>query len=116
VFNFKRLIQKYSKYPVYILRETEGDNDWKQGGIWVPGKIEEIEIEGAVVPLSNEDLKFDEGGTYNFEDRKLYCYKEISKGEKIKHKDKIYMVLERKDYTDFDDGLFIYILKRGEAD
>ena len=110
------MIKKYSKHPVYILRETEGYHDYSKGGIWVPGGIEEIEIEGAVVPLSNEDLKFDEGGTYNFEDRKLYCYKEISKGEKIKHKDKTYTILERKNYSDFDDGLFIYFIKRGEVD
>lgn len=116
MFNFKRLIKKYSKHPVYLLREGEGHHDYGQGGLWVPGETEEVEIEGAVVPLSNEDLKFDEGGTYNQEDRKLYCYQEISKGEKIKHKDKIYTVLERKDYTDFDDGLYIYFIKRGETD
>ena len=112
MFNFKRLIKKYSKEPVYILRETEGYYDWEQGGIWVPGGEEEIEIEGAVVPLSNEDLQFDEGGTYNFEDRKLYCYEDIDKGEKIKHKEKIYTVMEKKDYSDFDEGLSIYFLKR----
>lgn len=122
MFNFKRLVKKYSKYPAYLLKETQGYNDYSKGGVWVHGEIEEIEIEGAVVPLSNEDLKFDEGGTYDFEDRKLYCYKEISKGEKIKHKDKIYRVLERKPYGDFDegdledDGLFIYFIKRGEVD
>jgi len=110
------LIKKYRKHPVYILRETEGYHDYSKGGIWVPGVIEEVEIEGAVVPLTNEDLKFDEGGTYNFEDRKLYSYNEISNGEKIKHKDKTYTVLERKDYSDFDKGLYIYFMKRGEVD
>ena len=112
MFNFKRLINKYSKEPVYLLRETEGYHDYSKGGIWVPEEIEEIEIEGAVVPLTNEDLRFDEGGTYSFEDRKLYCYKEISKGEKIKHKEKIYTVIEKKDYSDFAEGLSIYFLKR----
>ena len=110
------MVKKYSKEPVYILRETEGYHDYSKGGIWVPGVIEEVEIEGAVVPLTNEDLRFDEGGTYNFEDRKLYCYEEMDKGEKVKHKDKVYTVLERKDYSDFDEGLFIYFIKRGGID
>lgn len=113
MYNFKRLIKKYSKFPPFILRESPGYNDYTQGGIWVPGIVEEIQIEGAVVPLTNEDLKYDEGGTYNLEDRKLYCYKEIAKGEKIKHKDKVYTVLEERDYEDFDVDLKIYVIKRG---
>jgi len=112
MFNFKRLTNKYSKEPVYLLRVTEGYYDWEQGGIWIPSGEEEIEIKGAVVPLSNEDLQFDEGGTYTTEDRKLYCYEEIDKGEKIKHKEKIYTVIEKKDYSDFAKGLSIYFLKR----
>ncbi|WP_333638208.1 hypothetical protein [Tissierella praeacuta] len=114
--NFKRLVSKYSKVPAFIIKETEGYRDPNQGGIWVPGKIEEILIEnGAVVPLSNEDLKFDEGGTYGVEDRKLYCYQDIDKGIKVKHKEKIYTVLEKKDYTDFDEELRIYYIKRGDS-
>ena len=39
------MIKKYSKHPVYILRETEGYHDYSKGGIWVPGVIEKVEIE-----------------------------------------------------------------------
>ena len=116
MFNFKRLVKKYSKYPVYLLEETEGYYDPSKGGEWVEGKIEKRQIEGAVVPLSNEDLRYDQGGTYSFEDRKLYCYVDIAKGEKIKHKEKDYTVLERRDYSDFDAELRIYFIKRGERD
>ena len=114
MFNFKRLIRKYSKYPTFILKETGGYRDPDQGGTWISGKAEEVELEGAVVPLSNDDLNFDEGGTYSREDRKLYCYKEIDKGTKIKHKDKVYTVLEKRDYSDFDEELYIYFIKRGD--
>lgn len=116
MYNFKRLIKKYSKTPVYLLEETEGYHDPYQGGKWIPGEIIETELEGAVVPLSNEDLRFDEGGTYTAADRKLYCYKEIAKGEKVKYKDKPYTILESKDYSDFDEGLYIYIIRRGDRD
>lgn len=112
-FNFKRLITKYSKSPAYILRVTEGYYDWQNGGIWVDGEVKEIKIEGAVVPLSNEDLEFGEGGTYSLEDRKLYCYIDIGKGEKIKHNEKTYTVMGKRDYTDFDNELRIYFMKRG---
>lgn len=116
-YNFERLIKKYSKFPVYELKETEGYHDPNQGGIYIQGTIEEILIEGAaVVPLSNDDLNYGEGGTYTTEDRKMYCYTKIEKGTKIKFKDKDYTVMESKDYEDFDIGLFIYILKRGGRD
>ena len=113
MFNFKDLITKYSTSPIYLLNKAEGFYDYGQGGIFIDGKITEVGIMGAIVPLSNEDLRFDEGGTYDFEDKKIYCYLEIAKGEKIKHKGKIYTVLEKRDYSDFDVGLFIYFLKRG---
>lgn len=116
-FNFKRLIKKYAKFPVYELKETEGYSDVNQGGIWIPGKVREVLIEdAAVVPLSNDDLKYGEGGTYTTEDKKLYCYTELDKGTKIKHKEKDYTVMESRDYEDFDIGLFIYMIKRGGGD
>lgn len=118
MFNFRRLIKRYSKSPVFILEEKEGYRDPNQGGTWVPGIVEEKEIKefAAVVPLSSEDLNFDEGGTYSTKDRKLYCYQDIKTGTKIKHKDNTYTVLTKKDYSDFDDGLYIYFIKRGGTD
>lgn len=117
MYSFKRLIKKYSKIPAFEIKESPGYRDPNNGGKWVPGIIEEILIvDGAVVPLSNSDLNLDEGGTYNKEDRKLYCYQEFKKGSKIKHKEKTYTVMEDKDYSDFDDSLFIFVLKRGGSD
>ena len=116
MYNFKRLISKYSKLHVYYLEEAEGYHDPTQGGKWIPGVITEVEIEGAIIPLSNEDLRFDEGGTYMQSDRKLYCYKEMVKGTKIKHDSKNYTILEGKTYKDFDIGLYIYVVRRGDKD
>ena len=117
MYKFKRLIKKYSKVPVYQIEEGEGFRDPNNGGQWVEGVPQEILIEdGAVVPLSNNDITFDEGGTYTAEDRKLYCYIELKKGTKVKHKGRSYTILEDRDYTDFDVNLRIYFLKRGGTD
>ena len=115
-YSFKRLIQKYAKSPVCVLEKGQGYRDPYNGGVWVPGETAGTEIEGAVVPLSNEDLKYDEGGTYNTEDRKLYCYKDVALGTKIKHNDNIYTVLERRGYAEHAGGLYIYFMKRGDGD
>lgn len=117
IHNFKRLISKYSILPVYYLKEEPGFHDPTQGGKWIPGKITEVKLEeGAVAPLSNNDLKYDSGGTYVQSDRKLYCYKEMIKGTKIKHDGKDYTILENKTYKDFDIGLYIYVVRRGDKD
>ena len=34
---------------------------------------------------------------------------------KIKHKDIVYTIDKRKDYADFDSGLIIYIVVRGDT-
>ena len=120
MYNFKRLITKYSKGIVTIIEETEGYYDIEQGGKWIPGEtIETIISPAAIVPLNKDDLRFDDGGTYNNDDRKVYCYKEMKKGTIVKHEHskgsvKEYKVLQDANYGDFDtngDGLFIYYLK-----
>ncbi len=116
MYSFSRLIKKYSKLPVYYLEEQPGFHDPTKGGAWIPGKTIEVEFKGAVVPLTNQDLRFDEGGTYMQSDRKLYCYKEMIKGTKIKHDNKDYTILEDKTYKDFDIGLYIYVVRRGDKD
>lgn len=115
MYDFKRLIKKYSKSPIHIIRETDGYYDPMQGGLWIDGDIEEIEIEGAVVPLKGNEIDYREGAVYTNKDRKVYTYQSIDIGEKIKHKDNIYTVSEQKDYSDFDVDLNIYIVKRGDG-
>ena len=112
MFNFERLIKKYSKFPVTFKKHGQGYYDYKNGGVWVKGPEEIIEIEGAIVPLSNAELNYDGGGSYSSEDRKLYTYTNISLNTKVTHKEREYTVNESKDYTDFDDGLNVYFMKR----
>jgi len=114
-FNFKNLIKKYGKNPVYLKSETAGHYDYDNGGVWVTGTATFVSFDGAVIPLSNEDLKYDSGGTYSLEDKKLYTYTSIKKGQVVKYKDILYTVNQSRDYADFDTGLFIYILQRGGA-
>ena len=112
MFNFKRLVKKYSKTPLYHLKETEGYYDYEQGGEWIEGDIEEIEFIGALVYQTNEELQYDEGGTYSTKDKKLYTYNDFDKGDKIKANDKEYTIQEKKDYADYDEGLYIYYCRK----
>lgn len=111
-YNFKRLIKKYSKFPVTIHRYTDGFFNQEKGGVWEKGNETILTVEGAVVPLSAEEIDYDEGGTYTSEDKKVYTYQVLQHGEKAVHKDVEYTVHQGKDYTDFDDGLRIYYMRK----
>lgn len=114
IFNFNSLIKKYSKVPPIALIEQGGYYNYDDGGEYVKGNITKKEFEGAVVPLSGKELRYEENGTYSSEDRKLYCYEDFKTGQKIMHKENIYTIDKRKDYSDFDKGLNIYFMKRSD--
>jgi len=111
MFNFKSLVSQFGKVKPEKLVKTDGYYDYDNGGVWVEGNVEEIEFDGAVVPLSEENLK--DQHTYTTEDKKLYCYDDLEPNSSVKHKGILYTVMSKKDYSDFDADLRIYILKRG---
>lgn len=126
MFNFKWLIDKYSKGQVKAICKGQGYYDMEHGGEWVEGEVEEcVIISAAIVPLTNDELKFYEGGAMSADDRKLYCYYELRKGDEIENTmldGSIfkYTILGQKNYSDFDrgfeKGLRIYFLKRIDRD
>lgn len=122
LYNFKNLVTRYSRGQVFAITETEGHYDMKNGGKWVDGKKEKIFLfPAAIVPMSKDDLRFDEGGNYSYDNRKLYCYKQLEKGNLIENIQsygvtKTYKILGEKDYSDYDDGLYIYIVERADRD
>lgn len=106
------MIQRYGRDDLIAFEREPGKYNYEKGGIYEDGEEIEILFSGAVVPLTNQDLKFAENGAYKAEDRKLYCYQDFPLGIRVKHKGLFYKVAERKDYADFANGLFIYFLKR----
>lgn len=122
MFNFKGLVNKYSKGMVFASIEEEGHYNVDDGGKYVEGSILSIKLDpAAIVPLNKDDLKFDEGGSYSDDNRKLYCYLRLVKGTEITNvmNDKSirrYKILAEEDYSDYDKDLHIYILERVDRD
>lgn len=111
MFNFKRLVKRYSKTSPMLKVESEGYYDYENGGVWVDGFVEWIEFEGAIVPLG-ESVMFD-NARYTTDDRKLYTYQDIKEGSQIRYLERAYTAMEIKDYGEYDDDLKIIILKAG---
>ena len=121
-YNFKDTITRHSKGSVIALKETEGHYDMGYGGVWIDGSVEEIILYPAsILPLSRDELRYAEGGVYNEDSRKLYCYEKLEKKTKIIHTMldetvRHYTILQLQDYSDYDKGLRIYYLKRADED
>lgn len=119
LFNFKSLIDKYMTGYVAVIKNhgfyDESSGDWKD-------EKEEVELDRfAIVPISRDELRFDSGGTYNHDTRKLYCYEKFKKGDEVINTmedgtTRKYKVLSISDYSDFDEGLLIYYLERTDLD
>lgn len=92
--------------------ETGGFYDYANGGMWQEGNTNLVEKQGATVPLTNQDLQYDENGTYTTEDRKIYTYEDMVKGDIIEYDDMRYTIQEKKDYSEYDDGLYLYWARR----
>lgn len=114
MYNFKRLIKKYSKTKPSLKKTTEGYRDYDKGGIWVDGLVTFEEFEGAVLPLG-EKLIIDNSG-YTTDDKKLYTYHNVEENQTIVFKGNEYTTMEYKGYEDYDIGLKVFILKRGGKD
>jgi len=125
----KELLKLYATHPVIWLKAGREYRDYSQGGKLIKEPPEEIVLEESVVtPLSFNDLKYDLGGTYTSNDRKLYTYTKIPKGDYIRYKGITYRIHEDKDYSDFTaeyneetqetegEGLFIYKMVRGDKE
>lgn len=122
MFKFKNLIEKYSKGQVVAIVDSEGYYDQDQAGKYIEGEKKALILKpAAIVPLSKDDLRFDKGGFYSSDNRKLYCYERLKKGGYIYNMqtDKTkarYRIMAESDYSDYDKGLFIYVLERADKD
>ena len=120
MFNFKNLISKYSKGQVVAIIESEGYYDQDQAGKYIEGEKKALVLKpAAIVPLSKDDLRFDKGGFYSSDNRKLYCYERLEEGVYIYNvqEDNIkarYRIMAKADYSDYDNGLFIYLLESAD--
>jgi hypothetical protein len=117
-YNFKDTIRRHSRGKVKAIVAQEGYYDMSNGGKYVEGDVIEIHLNpAAILPLSQNELRYDQSGTYNQDSRKLYCYKEIPKSAKIINTMdngtiREYTIVANQDYSEHDIGLCIYYLKR----
>lgn len=106
--DFRSFLRPYM-ITVYLVSESDGEY---VGGIWVPGKDKEIPFKAAITNFTDDVLQFGDGGTYNTDDEKVFTYKKLERGNKVKVRDLDYTVMEERDYSFYGRGLRMYVIRR----
>ncbi|MBD8026426.1 hypothetical protein H9636_07110 [Ureibacillus sp. Re31] len=107
---FKELIEE-NGVPFTILNDGNGQYI---NGKWVPGGQQDVSKIGIILPLSNDDMKYIESGTYTVKERKLLTTEPIKIGTKIKYKENTFTLQGFKDYTEYTD-VHIYLMRWREG-
>lgn len=87
---------------------TEGY--WSDEGDYVPGGTEEVPSYGIMLPLTQNDLKYSEAGTFSTNDKKIYTVEPLTLRQEIEYKGARYTIQSFKDYSDYAD-VFIYLAR-----
>ena len=67
-------------------------------------------MEGIILPLTENDLKYSEAGTYSVKDKKIYTTQPLELGQVIEYKGDKYTIQSFKDYSDYAD-VYIYLAR-----
>ena len=106
-FEFADFVDEF-KVPFVAIAESEGS--WSNDGVWMPGGTTETPMEGIVLPLTEDDLKYAEAGTYSVKDKKIYTTQALEMGSKVEYKGDRYTIQNFKDYSEYAD-VFIYYMR-----
>ena len=112
LYNFTNLIRKYS-VTFRLVKEASGHFD---NGKWIENDSQEIEMRGAIVPLSDRKV-YGSGGTYTSQDRELYLSQPLSgslSDFRVVYKGNTYSIEDSRDFEDYAD-VAVYTLKRVSA-
>lgn len=79
-------------------------------GEWVKGGETPTKLTGIILPLSNDDSKYAENGTYTVKEKKLLTVDQIPEGTKVEYNSQKYTVQAFKDFSVYTD-VNIYLMR-----
>lgn len=113
-FELSEMIDEFGVTIEVVTREGSVGWDSETGRpIEVPKETEELAA--IVVPVSDEMLRFNEGGNFKASDRKVYTKEELDLTKIVIYKGREHTLTAWRDYDDLSD-VFIYIISRRDND
>lgn len=102
-----------SEFYVPFIAFIPSEGHYDDYGEWIEGGETPVQTGGIVLPLSEDDLRYAEGGTYTTKDKKLYVTIPFTEGQKIEYKGDKYTIQNFKDYSEYSD-IYIYYMRMRE--
>lgn len=106
--DFKNYLRPYMQQVG--LKEFSG-SDYVDG-VWVDGVEKTTLFTAAITTFTDDSLQFGEAGTYTQNDRKLFTYKKLHRGDKVIANGDTYTITEERDYAFYAKGLRMYVGER----
>lgn len=104
IYNFSRLVEKYSN-DIELKSEEAGSYN---GGRYVRGQVTTQTVRGAIIPYTTEKI-YQSGGYIKSTDLQLYTLYKIDLASRVSYKGRTYKVEEDSDYSDYSD-VYVYRL------
>lgn len=99
------------EFKVDFIIHTEEPGHYDDNGKWIPGgTLSPITMQGIILPLSNDELKYETDGTYTAKDRKIYTTTPLQRGQKLEYEGDSFTIDSNKPYEAYAD-VFIYFAK-----
>ena len=108
-FELSDMIDEFGQTVQIVVRE--GSQGWDDDGLPIKSPQEVEEKQAIIVPVSDEMLRFAEGGNFKASDRKIYTKEEMDLTKVVIYKDREHTLTAWRDYDDLSD-VFIYIMSR----
>lgn len=102
MFRFKRQFKRYERPFIAVVEGQPGYYDTETGKYVPPTDSEEIEMRGIIAQLSDDELRYDEGGTYRYDDRKILIDTDVynlRRGQEVIIEGERYKVMEIASYS-----------------
>lgn len=103
LFNFKRMLKKYGVTLTVIVAGEEGYWDTNTGLYVQSTTPSDVVFSGVWLALNDDELRYDEGGTFTFEDRKIIVDNSITltKGQLVKNGEDRFKIDRSKPYDTY---------------
>lgn len=99
-----------SEFEVDFVSLDQSKGNYNDSGKWIQGTETPRPLKGIILPLSQDDLKFDPNGKYTTADKKLYTVDQLQIGQRIQYDGQYYTIEQEKPYQAYAD-VFIYFAK-----
>lgn len=106
-FEFADFVDEFKvDFTVY----DQQDGYYNNEGKWIEGVETPRAMNGIILPLSNDELRFEANGAYTRKDRKVYTTTPLEMGQKLDCNNQTFTVDSEKPYNEYAD-VYIYFAK-----